>query len=212
MFTFLPLVKRWQESSKCLPWALISDCPQIILYHWEILEMRSWKLNPLHFNHLFLVTHQIYVLNCVLEKACLAQARGWKEKGWSWSWLGEEKWSGSWRLGKVGLGKNKVEPWADISESCLNKGSDHRLPKTPLKLKIGSAAYCRRRWWHTTPVLLPGKSHGWRSLVGWSPWGREESDMTEWLHLHFSLSCIGEGNGNPLQCSCLKNPRDGGAW
>ena len=42
--------------------------------------------------------------------------------------------------------------------------------------------------------------------------GREESDMTEWLHFHFSLSCIGEGNGNPLQCSCLENPRDGGAW
>ena len=36
--------------------------------------------------------------------------------------------------------------------------------------------------------------------------------MTERLHFHFSLSCVGEGNGNPLQCSCLKNPRDGGAW
>ena len=66
--------------------------------------------------------------------------------------------------------------------------------------------------WHPTPVLLPGKSHGWRSLVGRSPWGRYKSDMTEWLHFHFSLSCIGEGNGNPLQCSCLENPRDGGAW
>ena len=43
-------------------------------------------------------------------------------------------------------------------------------------------------------------------------WGRYESDMTERLHFHFSLSCIGEGNGNPLQCSCLENPRDGGAW
>ena len=48
-------------------------------------------------------------------------------------------------------------------------------------------------------------------LVGYSPWGREESDMTKRLHFHFSLSCIGEGNGNPLQCSCLENPRDGGA-
>ena len=47
--------------------------------------------------------------------------------------------------------------------------------------------------------------------MGCSPWGREESDATEQLHLHFSLSCIGEGNGNPLQCSCLENPRDGGA-
>ena len=44
------------------------------------------------------------------------------------------------------------------------------------------------------------------------PWGREKSDTTEWLHFPFSLSCIGEGNGNPLQCSCLENPRDSGAW
>ena len=47
---------------------------------------------------------------------------------------------------------------------------------------------------------------------GYSPRGREESDMTECLHFHFSLSCIGEGNGNPLQCSCLENARGGGAW
>ena len=70
----------------------------------------------------------------------------------------------------------------------------------------------QRRQWHSTPVLLPGKSCGWRSLVGCSPWGRLESASTERLHFHFSLSCIGEGNGNPLQCSCLENPRDGGAW
>ena len=63
-----------------------------------------------------------------------------------------------------------------------------------------------------TPVLLPGKSHGRRSLVGCSQMGYEESDMTERLHFHFSLSCIGEGNGNPLQCSCLENPMDRGAW
>ena len=69
-----------------------------------------------------------------------------------------------------------------------------------------------RRQWHPTPVLLPGKSHGWRSREGCSPWGRWESDTTERLHFDFSLSCIGEGNGNPLQCSCLENPRDGGAW
>ena len=70
------------------------------------------------------------------------------------------------------------------------------------------------RQWQPTPVLLPGKSHGWRSLVGCSTWGHQESDTTEWLHFHFSLSCIGEGNGNPLQCSCscLENPRDRGAW
>ena len=69
-----------------------------------------------------------------------------------------------------------------------------------------------RRQWQPTPVLLPGKFHGRRSLVGCSPWGPYELDTTECLHFHFSLSCIGEGNGNPLQCSCLKNPRDGGAW
>ena len=74
------------------------------------------------------------------------------------------------------------------------------------------SSFERRRQWHPTPVLLPGKSHGWRSLVGCSPWGCEESDTTERLHFHFSLSCIGEGNGNPLQCSCLENPRDGGTW
>jgi len=66
----------------------------------------------------------------------------------------------------------------------------------------------RRRRWHPTPVLFPGKSHGWRSLVGCSPWGRKELGTTERLHFHFSLSCIGEGNGSPLQCSCLENPRD----
>ena len=66
--------------------------------------------------------------------------------------------------------------------------------------------------WHPTPVLLPGKSHGRKSLVGCSSWGHKESDTIERLHFHFSLSCIGEGNGNPLHYSCLENPRDGGAW
>ena len=69
----------------------------------------------------------------------------------------------------------------------------------------------RRRQWHSTPVLLPGKSHGRGSLVGCRLWGRTESDTTERLHFHFSLSCIEEGNGNLLQCSCLENPRDSGA-
>ena len=76
----------------------------------------------------------------------------------------------------------------------------------------GWVVFLRRRQWHPTPVLLPGKSHGWRSLVGCNPWGRYVSDTTEWLHFHFSLSGIGEGNGNPLQYSCLENPRDGGAY
>ena len=66
--------------------------------------------------------------------------------------------------------------------------------------------------WHPTPGFLPGKPHGWRSLEGCSPWGRKESGTTEQLHFHFSVSCIGEGSGNPLQGSCLENLRDGGAW
>ena len=77
---------------------------------------------------------------------------------------------------------------------------------------VMSSMPTRRRQWNPTPVLLPGKSHGRRSLVGCSPWGHEELDMTKQLHFHFSLSCTGEGNGNPLQCSCLENPRDGRAW
>ena len=61
----------------------------------------------------------------------------------------------------------------------------------------------------STPAWkLPWKE----SLVGCSPWGLEELDTTEWLHFHFSLSCNGEGNGNPLQCSCLENPKDRGPW
>ena len=81
-----------------------------------------------------------------------------------------------------------------------------------LRLLNNNCHHVRRRQWQPTPVLLPGKSHGWRGLVGCSPWGRWGSDTTERLHFHFSLSCIGEGNGNPLQCSCLENPRDGGSW
>ena len=64
----------------------------------------------------------------------------------------------------------------------------------------------QRRQWHPTPVLLPGKSHGWRSLEGCSTGGCWGSDTTERLHFHFSLSCIGQGNGNPLQYSCWRIP------
>ena len=92
-------------------------------------------------------------------------------------------------------------------EKCLFRSFYHFLIFFfPLALS------CWRRQWHPTPVLLPGKSHGRRSLVGCSPWGREESDTTERLHFYFSLSCVGEGNGNPLQYSCLENPRDWGVW
>ena len=66
----------------------------------------------------------------------------------------------------------------------------------------------RRRQWQPTPVLLPGKSQGQRSLVGCSPWGHYESD-TERLHFHFLLSCIGEGNGNPLSVLAWRIPGAG---
>ena len=81
-----------------------------------------------------------------------------------------------------------------------------------LQICVRLYLFCQKRQWHPTPVLLPGISHGRRSLVGCSPWGREESDMAEQLHFHFSLPCVGEGNGNPLKCSWLENPRNGGAW
>ena len=77
---------------------------------------------------------------------------------------------------------------------------------------VAVSIYFQRRQWHPAPVLLPGKSHGRRRLVGYSPWDCEESDTAERLPFHFSLPCIGEGNGNPLQGSCLENLRDGGAW
>ena len=98
--------------------------------------------------------------------------------------------------------------FAKIDDRYVWPGACH-LPVSTLE---SNSVVVQRRQWHPTPVLLPGKSQGRRSLVGCSPWGREESDTTERLDLHFSLSRIGEGNGNPLQCSCLENPRDGGAW
>ena len=101
-----------------------------------------------------------------------------------------------------------------LEPRCIGGDWQMILPKWQMEPRSDRTlqANIRRRQWHPTPVLLPGKSHGRRSLVGCSPWGHKELDMTERLHFHFSLSCIGEGNGNPLQCSCLENPKDGGAW
>ena len=97
--------------------------------------------------------------------------------------------------------------WASRHE---HQGKNLHQQKDYILLKVQMIIW--RRQWHPTPVFMPGKSHGWRSLVDYSPWGHEESDTNERLHFHFSLSCIAEGNGNPLQCSCPENPRDGGAW
>jgi len=126
-----------------------------------------------------------------------------------------------------------LQPWADNSSTnqysyqlFYGWGMTHLVPSYLKNAYCGegpgetpSALRCLSylinsflRQWHPTPVLLPGKSHGWRSLEGCSLWGRWGSDTSERLHFHFSLSCIGEGNGNPLQYSCLENPRDGGAW
>ena len=97
---------------------------------------------------------------------------------------------------------SQVVQWERIHLQCRRCGFSPWGRKIPWRKK-----------WHPTPVLLPGEPHGQRSLEGCSPWGHCRSDMTERLHFHFSLSCIGgEGTGNPLQCSCLENPRDGGAW
>ena len=97
--------------------------------------------------------------------------------------------------------------WRPLFSTCLFFSDLGNLYLARKKMFLSSP-----KQWHPTPVLLLGKSHGWRSLVGCSPWGREESDTTERLQFHFSLSFIGEGNGNPLQCSCLESLRDGGAW
>ena len=103
------------------------------------------------------------------------------------------------------------------TEPCRKCLGSEDAPKLPCKV-LGKLIFILlyisswTRQWHPTPILLPGKSHGRRSLVGCSPWGRKESDTTERLHFQFSLSCFGEGNGNPLQCSCLENPRDRGVW
>ena len=97
-----------------------------------------------------------------------------------------------------------------IKSPCVSQCCSEVCERICLNVDLSKSI--QRRRWHPTPVLLPGKSHGQRSLVGCSPWGRRESDTTEQLHFYFSLSYTGEGNGNPLQCSCLENPRDGGAW
>ena len=117
----------------------------------------------------------------------------------------------SWNLVPSLHGKQMGKQWKQCQTLFFWAPKSLQMMIAAMKLK-DTYSLERRRQWHPTPVLLPGISHGWRSLVGCSPWGREDLDTTERLHFHFSLSCIGEGNDNPLQCSCLENPRDGGAW
>ena len=93
---------------------------------------------------------------------------------------------------------------------CLSKSYFHWL--------IWKSIFTANQWYAAEKAMAPHSS-----TLAWKiPWMEEpgglqsmgllQSDTTERLHFHFSLSCIGEGNGNPLQCSCLENPRDGGAW
>ena len=112
------------------------------------------------------------------------------------------------------MGVSRQEYWGGLPlpscKSFLTGLSLSIVTFFPSVLHLAGAMLLKqRRQWHPTPVLLPGKSHGQRSLEGCSPWGCEESDTTERLDFDFSLSCTGEGNGNPLQCSCLENPRNG---
>ena len=91
--------------------------------------------------------------------------------------------------------KNLIIEWVAVEEwgNKMDSGNSQRHGN----LMVGRADIWRRPW-HPTPVLWPGRSHGRRSLVDCSPWGHEELDTAEQLHFHFSLLCIGEGNGNPL--------------
>ena len=111
-------------------------------------------------------------------------------------------------------------PWTAVHQAPPPKGFSRKeywsgVPLPPLnyhdKMLINEKFFLMDEW-HPTPVLLPGKSYGRRSLVDCSPWDHKELDTTERLHFHFSFLCIGEGNGNPLQCSYLENPRDRRAW
>ena len=102
-------------------------------------------------------------------------------------------------------------PWTEEPGGLQSMGS-RRVGHDSVTSLFTFHFHAWRKKWQPTPVFLPGESHRRRSLVGCSPWCHEELDTTEQLHFHFTLSCIGEGNGNPLQCSCLENPRDGGAW
>ena len=101
-------------------------------------------------------------------------------------------------------------PWTEEPGRLQSVGLQRVRHNWANSLSLFTFMHWRRKW-QPIPVFLPGESQGQGSLVSCSPWGCEESDMTERIHFHFSLSCIGEGNGNPLQCSCLENPRDGGA-
>ena len=107
--------------------------------------------------------------------------------------------------------------WGECN-TCIGRPSVHRAfslselpPGVELQTICLELPWLAEKAMATHSSTVDRESHGWRSLVGYSPWGRYELDTNEQLHFHFSLSCIGEGNGNPLHYSCLENPRDRGA-
>ena len=104
---------------------------------------------------------------------------------------------GSWGLGLIPGQANKKTP---KTNKQTNK---YFFPLAKSTVEKAMAPHSSPLAWKIPWTDEPG---GLQSM------GSLESDTTERLHFHFSLSCIGEGNGNPLQCSCLENPRDGGAW
>ena len=93
-------------------------------------------------------------------------------------------------------------PWMEEPGRLQSMGSLRVGHDCATSLSLFTFMHWRRKW-QPTPVFLPEESQGSGSLVGCRLWGCTDLDMTVRLHFHFSLSCIGEGNGNPLQCSCL---------
>ena len=100
--------------------------------------------------------------------------------------------------------------WAAISFSksrqCIKKQRHYFTNKGPYSHGHGLSG---RRKWQPTSVFLPRESCGQKSLVGCCPWCRQSQTRLKRLSMH---ACIREGNGSPLQCSCLENPRDRGPW
>ena len=99
------------------------------------------------------------------------------------------------------------EPFVKMKEESEKAGLKLNIQKSKI-MASGPISLWQVEWKQCQTLFFWAP----KALVGCSPWGRYESDTTERLYFHFSLSCIGEGNGSPLQYSCLENPRDGGAW
>ena len=171
----------------------LSVLQEYFLTNKDSLEGLMLKLKLQYFGHLMWRTDS-------LEKTLmLGKIEGRKRRGWlRMRWLDGHEFEKAPGVG-YGLVMDR-EAW---------RAAVHGVAKSWTWLSVWTELNWKT---HFAFLLLPGESHGWRSLEGCSPWGRWGLGMTERLHFHFSLSCIGEGNGNPLQCSCLENPRDGGAW